>query len=345
MYFNHQILKPWLSDPVAREQTAVSHYAAFFVSGLYSAYHLIWGSLIISCCAFISALACLVLIVTLKKDRPIAVFYQIFFLAQLVALTITSSLYGIRGLVLLFPIINGLYYVFNNKYAGVYSGLFVSCCIIAAIPIVETGLLMRIGLALILGILFSSAYTQIVDRQASELHYVAHHDALTGIQNRRGIFIWLGIQLKKAAKENTDIALFYFDLDAFKKINDTHGHEAGDKVLLFFTQRLISSLREEEIIKDERNKAMNIGRLSGDEFILILKGQFEENIIIQIGLRLLNSIEEPMTIGNHKIDVTTSIGVSLASKSDYHLEKLLDQADGAMYQAKQTGKNTIFIHK
>jgi diguanylate cyclase (GGDEF)-like protein len=345
MYFNDQLLKPWLSDPQARAQTVWVHYSALVVNCFYTLYHLIWGSLIISACSSIAVVTCIALVIGLKRDRRLGIYYQIFFASQLLALSATSYFYGIRGLVLVFPIVNGLYYVFNNKHAGIYSSLFIGCCVLAAIPNVETGMLMRFTLALVLGVIFSSVYTQIVDRQANDLHYVAHHDALTGIQNRRGIFTWLEFELKHAKKDAVDIALFYFDLDAFKKINDTYGHEVGDKVLTYFTHRLISSLREDEIIKDNRHKPANIGRLSGDEFVLILKGEFDENSVIQIGLRLLNSLDEPMKIGEERIDVTTSVGVSLATQADYDLDRLLDQADGAMYQAKQTGKNTVFIHK
>ena len=239
-----------------------------------------------------------------------------------------------RGILLLFPIINGLFYIYKNTGATLLSLLFIVSCLSAATHVESPELIARASLALGLCFIFAASFTQAMSEHNRQLYHVANHDALTEIRNRRGFLVWLEQALEQCQSRRIDLALFFFDLDGFKQINDRYGHDVGDKVLVSFAKRLISSLRQSELI-EANGSIENVGRLSGDEFVIALVGRFNAQDTDNISKRILQSIETPMVIDSIKLSLQASIGVSLASEHNFDLEQLLAVADRNMYQFKR----------
>ncbi|GAB4258905.1 MAG: hypothetical protein Kow0065_08730 [Methylomicrobium sp.] len=168
-----------------------------------------------------------------------------------------------------------------------------------------------------------------IKKHQQELENIAHHDALTGLPNR----ILLADRMHKAieqSKRNKQlIALCYLDLDGFKPINDSLGHEAGDQVLIEIAKRINDTIRGGD----------TVARLGGDEFVILLLGLDAADEYQPILDRLLKAISLPIDISGKQVFVSASIGVSLFSGSFKDPDMLLRQADQAMYSAKQSGKN------
>ncbi len=168
----------------------------------------------------------------------------------------------------------------------------------------------------------------------AELRRIAHYDALTGIPNR----VLLADRMKQAiaqtAREQNLVAVCYLDLDGFKHVNDSMGHDAGDLVLIEIANRIGKTLRGGD----------TVARLGGDEFAVVLLGLEMGEECMTILERLLTTIAEPMLIKDHWVAVSTSIGVSIYPLDDEDPDTLLRHADQAMYVAKQSGKNRFHIY-
>ncbi len=167
--------------------------------------------------------------------------------------------------------------------------------------------------------------------QKDELDYLAHHDALTQLPNRMLLLDRLDHSIKKAKRHSTSLSLLFIDLDGFKEINDSLGHSVGDSLITTIAGRLAQQLREED----------TIARLGGDEFVVLL----EETPVLQsvnfIAQKILLAIQEPIKTGEHDLYMTASIGVSVYPDDGDSAETLLRNADSAMYQAKDDGRNTF----
>jgi len=164
------------------------------------------------------------------------------------------------------------------------------------------------------------------------LDYSAKHDPLTALPNRLFFEELLEKMLIDVFKNNTKVALFYLDLDGFKEINDTYGHNIGDEVLIKSSQRMSYALRYGDII----------ARLGGDEFVIAIGNVISKEDIIIVLKQLLKDINEPIFIEkiHSTVRISVSIGVSLCSeKKKIDTAALLRQADQAMYSAKNSGKN------
>lgn len=154
------------------------------------------------------------------------------------------------------------------------------------------------------------------------------HDALTGLPNRMLLADRLTHALAGRPIEGHDVALLYVDLDGFKTINDTHGHDVGDELLTAFARRLLQLVRPED----------TVARLSGDEFAVLgeLSGAREAERVAE---RILRAATEPFTLSAGMITIGSSIGISTARPGETSSELLLQQADRAMYAAKASGGN------
>lgn len=163
-----------------------------------------------------------------------------------------------------------------------------------------------------------------------KMEQLAYYDVLTGLANRS----YFRDQLRKAIAMSSrgyyHFALLYFDLDEFKRINDTLGHDAGDELLKEVARRLISRLREED----------TIARLGGDEFAVILSGISDRKSAAQIAENLRQAFAQPVRIAGHDVAISASIGITIAPEDAEEEEVLLKHADLAMYEAKARGKNT-----
>lgn len=162
--------------------------------------------------------------------------------------------------------------------------------------------------------------------------YLATYDFLTNIANRGSIISQLDYAIDKSRITSKDLAFIVFDIDKFKFINDTFGHPVGDKVLYYVAQTVKKSLRANDAI----------GRFGGDEFVIILKDINSKNDVVALVNRIFNMFKDPILIENNSIKIDISFGASLLSQAG-NREKLIYQADNAMYEAKKTsGSNLKF---
>jgi diguanylate cyclase (GGDEF)-like protein len=166
---------------------------------------------------------------------------------------------------------------------------------------------------------------------AERVEYLAYHDALTALPNR-SLFSKLLIQhIREANRYQRQMAVLFLDLDRFKQINDTLGHDAGDQLLQEVANRLKACLRESDIV----------ARLGGDEFVVLLPQLSDEKYVATTAQKILAAIARPFNLRGQEFRVTASIGISLFARDGLDEQTLKKNADIAMYQAKQQGKNTF----
>ena len=170
-------------------------------------------------------------------------------------------------------------------------------------------------------------------QEAYEKHliYQAHHDALTHLPNRFLLRDRLSQDLERARRDNTLVAIIYLDLDQFKRVNDSYGHDMGDNLLKACALRLKKVLREGD----------TFGRLGGDEFLLILPDLKEEADAQILAARMMEEFIEPFDCAGRKLFSTASMGISLFPHDGNKAELLLQNADTAMYKAKDEGRNSF----
>jgi diguanylate cyclase (GGDEF)-like protein/PAS domain S-box-containing protein len=166
-----------------------------------------------------------------------------------------------------------------------------------------------------------------------KLSHMAHHDTLTGLPNRRVLFEQLKQSLKESDRYQRRIALMFLDLDRFKHINDTYGHDAGDELLKQFTNRVQGCIRESDVLV----------RLGGDVFVVLLPEISCETQITTLAERIISSLQKPWKIFEHEFVTTSSIGIAFYEEGDKEKE-LLKKADIALYQAKSDGKNNYCVY-
>ncbi len=176
------------------------------------------------------------------------------------------------------------------------------------------------------------SYSDLTERKKTEsaLHNLSNRDRTTGLPNRNLFFT----NLKKLAGQGTEHALMVFDLDNFKKINDSLGHQLGDKLLLKLADRLRKLTREQDTFY----------RLGGDEFALVLAGTNDIHTITRITKQFLAVIATPFKMAGHELVITSSVGIVLFPEDGNNPETLLKNADTAMYHAKQQGNRYLFFN-
>ena len=171
-------------------------------------------------------------------------------------------------------------------------------------------------------------------KHESELERIAHYDALTGLPNRVLLADRLHQGMMQAVRRKQRLAVVYLDLDGFKAINDNHGHEAGDQLLIAVASRMKQSLREGD----------TLARLGGDEFVAVMPYLADIETSIPMLSRLLAAASQPLRLNGLLLQVSASLGVTFYLLSeDIDADQLLRQADQAMYQAKLLGKNRYHV--
>jgi diguanylate cyclase (GGDEF)-like protein len=179
----------------------------------------------------------------------------------------------------------------------------------------------------------SAVFMVLLTKERSERHYAvaAREDALTGIANRRALLDAGERLLRRCQLDGRSFSLIMFDLDHFKEVNDTFGHAAGDSVLQAFAAAVQSTLRPADVF----------GRYGGEEFIALLPGATIEAAQV-IAERVRNSFAQlAMLAADRKIHATVSAGVASATSSALTLEAIIRIADGALYRAKELGRNRV----
>jgi len=171
-------------------------------------------------------------------------------------------------------------------------------------------------------------------RQEEMIKKLAYYDALTGLSTRGVFNEQLKVQLNQSKRNNLLFAVVFIDLNKFKAINDTYGHDVGDQILIETSKRLLSGIRESD----------TAARVGGDEFTLILRNiKLKEDVEI-ILVKLQKKIEEEFHVNDIEIPIRASMGAAIYPDDATDVESLLKKADEAMYQIKQTGKSGFKIH-
>ncbi len=179
------------------------------------------------------------------------------------------------------------------------------------------------------------------DNQLEQVNLMAHHDFLTGLPNRRSFQDALENCLARNRRSEEKMALLFLDLDHFKRINDTLGHQAGDQLLQEFSQRLSRQLRREDVLLQDSTESTDrvISRFGGDEFVVILPTLKSPRDAARVARRFLDSLEQPFRLEMNEVYITASIGIATFPDDGADAESLLKAADRAMYYAKETGRN------
>lgn len=205
------------------------------------------------------------------------------------------------------------------KRLGIYAFAAISTAIISLL--VAIGLLARAKRS--------------VQQAERDLRHLAHIDPVTGLANRHALNERLEFAIDESRQFGEAIAMLLFDLDNFKQVNDTLGHQAGDELLRMVAQRIAKSLRREDVIS----------RLGGDEFAVILKKISATGEATQVCSKLVDTLAAPFNIEGHSFFVSASIGVAFYPTDAQDGNALTRNADTAMYQAKLAGKNTFKLFR
>ena len=176
----------------------------------------------------------------------------------------------------------------------------------------------------------------ITDRKQLEekLHFMAYHDSLTNLPNRRMMVDQFSLMKAQADSRGQWAVLLFIDGDDFKAVNDRYGHDIGDEFIFHFGQAVGQSVRKEDLAS----------RMGGDEFLVALTGIEPEEADIQIGSivsRIKENLAKGWNIGEFHFAPTCSIGIAVYPQDAEDFEELVQKADSALYQAKQSGKNQV----
>lgn len=167
-------------------------------------------------------------------------------------------------------------------------------------------------------------------RAEEEIRYKAHHDVLTGLPNRALFKDRLTIALNYAHRQGNQLAVLCLDLDGFNVVNDAFGRAGGDALLQTIAQRLTACVREED----------SVARVGDDEFTLLIMKPANVNDVTAVARKILQTVARPISVEGHDFNITTSIGIAFYPQDGGDVETLLKSADGALYLAKEAGRNS-----
>ena len=167
--------------------------------------------------------------------------------------------------------------------------------------------------------------------EQQELFNLSTKDPLSGLYNRLSLVEKINWLISKSKRSNSRFALLFLDLDNFKNINDSRGHDFGDKVLQHVAQVLLHSVRDNDIVS----------RLGGDEFVIVLPEIQDNDAILEVIYRIRDALNTPVVFDNYKYHITCSIGITIHPKDGEDVTELLKNADIAMYKSKALGKNNF----
>ena len=168
-----------------------------------------------------------------------------------------------------------------------------------------------------------------LEQYSLALESFALHDTLTGLPNRRLLFDRLALAIAHARRNSGAMAVMCLDLDGFKHINDTMGHDAGDALLRMVADRLVAAVRQED----------TVARLGGDEFVIALSESSHADAVARLAEKVVQAVSKPYRIQGSDVHMTTSIGVGIYPTHGETVESLMKSADLALYETKRAGKN------
>lgn len=179
-------------------------------------------------------------------------------------------------------------------------------------------------------------------RSNEQIRFIAYHDSLTGLPNRTMFQDYLNHVIADARRNDRQFALLFLDIDDFKRVNDSLGHQAGDQLLQEVTERLSHCLRRSDYVArmDSLGEPDDLlARLGGDEFVILLPDIKDPHGASSLASRLITALAEPLSIDNHEFYISASIGITLYPSDGKDAGELIKNADIAMYHAKEQGKN------
>jgi len=168
-----------------------------------------------------------------------------------------------------------------------------------------------------------------VDHYSHEMESLALYDALTGLPNRRLLMDRLSLAIAHACRNKRTMAVMFLDLDGFKQVNDTLGHDTGDTLLNLVATRLVAEVRQED----------TVARLGGDEFVIALYDLSHADDVGKLVSKVVTAVSQPYSINGHAVSITASVGVGIYPLHGEAAESLMKSADLALYEAKHAGKN------
>lgn len=175
-------------------------------------------------------------------------------------------------------------------------------------------------------------YQRLADQNAV-LESLALHDVLTGLPNRRLLMDRLSLAIVHARRNRSTMAVMFLDLDGFKQINDSLGHDGGDTLLRLVADRLVATVRQED----------TVARLGGDEFVIALHEAIDVDQVARLVSKVIAAVSQPYDIQGTEVQMTVSVGVSVYPSHGEDVETLMKSADLALYEAKRGGKNDYRI--
>ena len=176
------------------------------------------------------------------------------------------------------------------------------------------------------------SFRDITERRQAEtrLAYMANYDSVTGLPNRHLLRERLDRAIKHEARSHRHLAIMFLDLDNFKSINDTLGHDVGDRVLQVVANRLLACLRESD----------TVARIGGDEFTVLVEDMTTMESIAALAQQIIDSLSLPFPLDGREMFCTVSVGIAIYPDDSESLDGLMKSADSAMYRAKEQGRNT-----
>ncbi|MBR0568118.1 EAL domain-containing protein [Azoarcus sp. L1K30] len=173
--------------------------------------------------------------------------------------------------------------------------------------------------------------SDIGERKAAEsrIRFLAHYDALTELPNRNYLGQRLSDALERCKRQDRQLALLFLDLDRFKYVNDSLGHQAGDLLLQAVSRRFMSCVRADD----------TVARTGGDEFVILLPSLHDRGRVVEVASRILAALRDPFDIRGQRLTISPSIGIAIYPDDGADAETLIKHADAAMYQAKEAGRN------
>jgi diguanylate cyclase (GGDEF)-like protein/PAS domain S-box-containing protein len=182
-------------------------------------------------------------------------------------------------------------------------------------------------------------------RSEEQIRRLAYCDSLTGIPNRQAFLEMVERELARSRQHGRKFAILFMDLDAFKRINDTLGHDVGDLLLKIVSERLHETVRPGDVVTHGvERRGNNLARLGGDEFTILIPDLERVEDALNVAQRIKEAMRRPFHLGGHEIFVTASIGISLYPEDGEDCMSLLKFADTAMYHAKNCGKNNAKLY-
>ncbi len=183
-------------------------------------------------------------------------------------------------------------------------------------------------------------------RNEARIRHLAYYDELTGLANRQFLREYLARAIARATRDSRSVALLFLDLDRFKRINDTLGHTVGDKLLQHVAEQLKTCFRAEDLVsRIGMDDGATVARLGGDEFTIVLTDLHDREDAARVATRVIERLSIPVMLEGREVVVTPSIGIAVTPEAGNTPTALIKNADVAMYEAKQRGRNRYCFYE